>query len=204
MRSRFALPLVLAVPGLGLAGAGLLHPPGLTYATSERWFVLHVAGIVFFPLVGVALALLVGLRNDPSAWLVRLTAFVYATFYSALDVVSGVGAGYLTHEAGPGPRPPEVQVLYSIGEPLGEVGSFALLACGLAITVDQVRRHGLIALFAVLLVVGAWLVHTDHIFSPNGVLGMSLLGVTTGAVATLEKLAGSRTQPSARSERHSG
>ncbi len=79
-----------------LAVAGLFHPHHLTYDTSTRWWTLHVPGLLVFPLVGLALAALVGGRRDPVAWAVRLTAYVYATFYSALDVVSGIGAGYVT------------------------------------------------------------------------------------------------------------
>ena len=81
-----------------------------------------------FPLVGVALAALVRGRTDPVAWAVRLAAYVYATFYTALDVISGVAAGYVTHELGPGvPRPEAVSLLFRIGTPLGEIGSWALL-----------------------------------------------------------------------------
>ena len=185
MDSRVRLAITLALPGLSLAVAGLFHPHSLSYDTAGTWFGLHVPGLLFFPLVGAALAVLVRGRRDPLAWAVRLTAYVYATFYSALDVISGIAAGYVTRELGPGvPRPDEVRLLFRIGTPLGEIGSVALLVCCALITLDLVRRHELAgAGLGVVLVAGAWLVHADHIFAPTGVVGMTLLGLGSAGVA---------------------
>lgn len=188
--------LLPALPALALAGAGLLHPHHLTYDTSQRWFLLHLAGVLVFPLVGLALASLVRGRRDAVAWVVRLTAYVYATFYTALDVISGLAAGYVTRELGPGvPRPDEVRLLFRIGTPLGEVGSLALLACCAVLAGDTLRRRGWAGLPSLLLVPGAWLVHTDHIFSPLGVLGMVLIGV--GTTQVVEKSVGLSTRSGA-------
>ncbi len=184
MRTRAAVAVGLALPGLSLAVAGLFHPHGLHYPTSQRWLVLHLLGLVVFPLVGVALVVLVRGRGDTLSWLVRLAAYVYAVFYSALDVLGGIGAAYVVREAGPGvPRPDVVPVLYEIGDALGSIGSFALIACGLALTVDQVRSYGLAGVPVLAAVPGAWLVHTDHIFAPSGVIGMALVGAATGVAA---------------------
>ncbi|WP_341925877.1 hypothetical protein [Nocardioides psychrotolerans] len=206
MRQPRVLGLLVAVPALSLAVAGLFHPHSLDADTAQRWFGLHVAGLLVFPLVGVALAALVRGRRDPVAWVVRVAAYVYATFYTALDVVSGMAAGYVTRELGPGvPRPDEVRLLFRIGTPIGEVGSWALLVCVVVLTVDLLARHRVAALPALLLVPGAWLVHTDHIFSPLGVAGMALIGVGCGAlVATRPELVAVVVQPSAYDERHSG
>ena len=184
---RLGLPLLLALPALSLAVAGLFHPHHLSYDTSWRWFSLHLPGLLAFPLVGVALAALVRLRTDPLAWGIRVAAYVYATFYTALDVISGVAAGYVTHELGPGvPRPEAVSLLFRIGTPLGEVGSWALLATCLLVVVDQVRRHGAAGSVALVLLPGAWLVHIGHIFAPEGVAGMALIAVGTAAVALVD------------------
>ena len=177
-------PVLLALPALALAAAGLLHPHHLTFDTSWRWFTLHVAGLVVFPLVGWALAELVVGRRDPLAWLVRLAAYTYATFYTALDVVSGLAAGWVTHQLGPGvPRPEAVSQLFRVGTPLGRVGEWALLLVVLALVVDRlVRRRADAATWAVgavTLVPGAWLVHVGHIFASEGVAGMALLGAGT-------------------------
>jgi hypothetical protein len=173
---------LLAAPALVLALAGLFHPHHLTYDTSYRWFTLHIAGLLVFPLVGLALASLVRGRTDAVAWAVRITAYVYATFYSALDVISGIAAGYVTHELGAGvPRPDEVRLLFRIGTPLGEIGSGALIACASVLVFDQLARHR--AWPVVALVPGAVLVHVDHIFSPYGVVGMALVAAGTAGAS---------------------
>lgn len=182
--SPYVRPLLLGFPALALAVAGLFHPHGLSYETATLWFGLHVPGLLFFPLVGVSLILLVQGRTDPASWFVRVGAYVYATFYSALDVISGIAAGWVTRELGPGvPRPDEVRLLFRIGTPLGEIGSIALLATVAVLVVDQLARRGRAAVLGVLLLPGAWLVHQGHIFSPTGVAGMALLAVGTAALA---------------------
>ncbi len=184
---RHGLPVLLALPALALAVAGLFHPHHLDYETSQRWFGLHLPGLLAFPLVGVALAALVRARTDALAWAIRLAAYLYATFYTALDVISGIAAGYVTHELGPGvARPPAVSLLFRIGTPLGEIGSWALLVCCLLIVVDQVIRNRALGAVAVILLPGAWLVHVGHIFAPEGVAGMALIALGTAAVASVE------------------
>lgn len=184
MRSRLVLSVVLALPALSLAGAGFFHPHGLTYETSAVWSGLHVPGLVAFPLVGASLAWLVRGRNDASAWVIRLSALTYAAFYTALDVVNGIAAGYVTHRLGPGvPRPDEVRYLFDIGRPLGDIGEWGLVVCCAAVAVDQVRRHRWAGAPAVALVLGAWFVRGDHIFTPVGVVGMALVGVVSGYLA---------------------
>jgi len=186
-RSEALTGVAFGLPGLGLALVGVFHPHGLSYDSAQRWFLLHVAGLVVFPLVGVALAALMGRRRDVLAWAVRVTAYLYATFYSALDVISGIAAGYVTRELGPGqPRPDEVRLLFRIGSPLGEIGSWALLGCCALAAGDQLRRHGVAAFPGLVLVPGAWLVHVDHIFAPAGVTGMGLIGLGTAWLAVLE------------------
>jgi hypothetical protein len=121
--------------------------------------------------------------GDPVAWLVRVTAYVYASFYTALDVVNGIAAGWVTHQLGPGvPRPREVSLLFQVGTPLGRIGSVALIVCCLLVTARAVRRER--AWGALLLVPGAVLVHIGHIFAPPGVVGMVLLGIGTFLAAS--------------------
>ena len=176
--------VLFALPGLTLAVAGLFHPHSLSHASAPRWTLLHVAGLFVFPLVAVALVALVRGRRDVVAGLVALTAYVYATAYSALDVISGIGAGYVTWRLGEGAaRPDEVRYLFSIGGRIGDVGSWALVACTVVVVVDALRRRGLPAVPGVALVPGAVLVHVGHIFAPTGVAGMTLIGVATGYLA---------------------
>lgn len=178
------MPVLLALPGLALGISGLLHPHTLVPDTAERWYVLHLAGLLVFPLVGVAFMVLVRGRNDPTAWVVRATAFGYATFYTALDVIYGVAAGDVTRGMADGyRRSADFSEMLRVAVDLGEIGSWSLLACGVALTVDQVRRHGLLGAPVLAVPVGAWLVHSDHIFAPSGVVGMLLIGVATGWAA---------------------
>ena len=105
-----------------------------------------------------------------------MTAYVYATFYTALDVISGIGAGYVTHGSGRTCRArTRSALMFRIGTPLGEVGSWALLACCVCWWSTS-RPRGAASLRWSLLVPGAWLVHIGHIFAPEGVAGMTLLG----------------------------
>lgn len=178
----------LALPGVALAAAGALHPAHLTAATAPRWTMLHVAGLFIFPLLGVALARLVGLRPDPLAWLVRLAAYGYATAYTALDVLDGIGAGYVTWRLGEGePRPQALNSVFAIGGRLGHVGAWCLVVTAILVSLDVlVRRLDLAAIAAsVSLVVGALLVRWDHIFVPWGALGMLLVGLGTAGVGLL-------------------
>jgi hypothetical protein len=179
------MPVVLALPGISLGVSGLFHPHHLAADTAERWYVLHLVGLLVFPLVGVALMALVRGRGDLLAWVVRLTAFVYATFYTALDVIYGVAAGDVTRQMGADyQRSADFTAMLQVGVHLGEVGSWSLLACGVALLVDQlVPRPALSALPALALPVGAWLVHVGHIFAPTGVVGMLLIGCATGLLA---------------------
>jgi len=185
-RSDALTAIAFGLPGLALAVAGLFHPHSLTYHSAQQWFLLHITGLAVFPLVGVALGALMGRRRDVLAWTVRVTAYVYATFYSALDVISGIAAGYVTRELGAGtPRPDEVRLLFRIGSPLGEIGSWALLACCAVTAADQLHCRGLVALPGLVLVPGAWLVHIDHIFAPQGAIGMGMIGLGTAWLAVL-------------------
>ena len=178
----------LASPGVALGLAGLFHPHHLSYATSQWWWLLHAVGLFVFPLVGVAFMALVRGRGDAVAWLVFVGSYVYATAYTALDVINGVAAGYVTHRLGPGvPRPHEVALLFRVGTPLGMVGSVALMLVALVLVVDAAVRLRLAALPAVVLLPGAVLVHLHHIFAPQGAAGMALIGLATGWLAYVDR-----------------
>ncbi|QWC84800.1 hypothetical protein KLP28_14760 [Nocardioidaceae bacterium] len=196
---RRLLVALFALPGLAMAGGAVLHPSppnAFRPETAELWFQLHVVGILGFPLVGVALIALyhrhlLGPADPEGGWLARwavrgvvgVTGYVYATFYTALDVLAGVGNGYvLMRKEDTGDRE-EIGLIFSIGDQLGYVGSWALMICVLVVAVDHLVRHRLRAVGGLLLLPGAYLVHTDHIFSPLGLVGMLLLGAGTASLA---------------------
>ena len=96
----------------------------------------------------------------------------------------GDAAGYVTNRVGPGvPRPDEIRYLFDIGRPLGDIGEWGLIACCLAVTADQVVRHRLWGAPAAAMVLGAWFVRGDHIFTPIGVVGMAIIGVVSAYLA---------------------
>jgi hypothetical protein len=209
MGRRGTTTLLAALPALVLTVAGLFHPHSLTTATADTWFRLHLVAMFVFPLVGIGLVVGLAGRRDPVAWLVRLAAFGYAVAYTALDVISGVTAGYVTSRLPDGtPRPEEVSLIFGIGTPVGELGSWALLVATSLLLLDGLRRLGPRAVALVVLPVGAWLVHVDHIFAPEGVVGMALIGVGTALVTWWShddtRLTGAERQPIRSDGRHSG
>ncbi|WP_139980835.1 hypothetical protein [Nocardioides litoris] len=185
MSPRLLPAVVLAVPGVGLGAAGLFHPHRLLPANADQWYVVHLGGLVLFPLVGVALALLVRGRVDPLAWLVRVGAFGWAVFYTSLDVVYGVVAGRVTAQMEDGyQRSADFTLMLRTAEDLGRVGSWSLIATAVVLVVDTTLRRGpAVAALALPMVLGGYLVHADHIFSPQGALGAALVGLSTGALA---------------------
>lgn len=173
--------VLAALPGVSLGIAGYFHPEHLTHATSGTWWALHVPGLFAFPLVGVALMALFRGRRDPVAAVAVVAAFIYATAYTALDVINGIGAGFVTSRLGAqAPRPDEVRSLFAIGGPIGEVGSYALILAAVVVALDALVSQRVQALPGLLLVPGALLVHLDHIFFPLGALGVTLVGLGTG------------------------
>jgi hypothetical protein len=51
------------------------------------------------------------------------------------------------------------------------------------VALDALARRRARAVPGLLLIPGAWMVHTDHIFWPVGALGIGLVGVGTGWLA---------------------
>lgn len=188
---------LLAAPGVLLGVVGATHPPGLNPETAQHWYLMHVAGVLVFPLVGVALAWLVRGRRDLLAVGVVLSAYVYATFYTALDVISGIGNGYVTDQLGADavPRPAAISLAFRIGTMLGDVGAWSLFLGAVLLTIDMVRRQAVgvsVVLPAVLLLLGSWFLRDEHIFWPWGVLSCFAIGLGTGWLGILGRSASER------------
>ncbi|NUR08917.1 MAG: hypothetical protein HOQ22_14920 [Nocardioidaceae bacterium] len=182
-----ARAVLYAAPGVLLALTGLFHPAVLTYPTSGRWTVVHAIGLFLVPLVGVALAEMVWNDRSPLARTVVLGSFVYATGYTALDALEGVGAGYVTYRLGPGAaRSPAVDYLVDIGNALGSLGVLGLLAATIAMAALAGRRGGMRALAPAALLVVASLSFLDSHFDPwRGVLTVLAIGIATGWLALI-------------------
>ena len=61
----------------------------------NRWLVVHVAQLILFGLMGLALYLLVEGSGGPGAAICRVSAGVFVLFYGAFDVLAGIAPGIL-------------------------------------------------------------------------------------------------------------
>ena len=170
---------VLAVPPLVLAVAGVTHPMELTAATAHHWLVMHVVLVPVFPLLGVAVWVLLAGDDGVLAWLARGSAFVYAAFYGALDAVNGVAAGVLVARTAVGDADDPTAALrpmLRLGNDLGWVGSSAFLAAVLLTVVVLLRRPGRRPWLGAVVAVAASVSFLDsHVYWPRGVVTMVLL-----------------------------
>lgn len=179
---RAAFVAVVAAPGLLLAVAGLFHPRALAPSTAPLWWQLHVVLLPLFPLLAVALWLLLRGEPGPVAWAARVAAYGYAAFYTALDVLAGIGAGYLVDREQGGSQ--EANDLRALGNDLGMIGSWAFLGAVLLAGVVLVRRDGRAALpGAAILVAGAAGFLHGHIYWPSGGPAVLGIGIGCGALA---------------------
>ncbi len=190
MRSRWLEAGLYAAPGVLLGISGLAHPMHLNPSTAHRWFALHLTGLFVVPLIGLAVALLMHGRRDVLAVLAVVGAYLFATLYTALDVISGIGNGYVTDHLGAGavPRPAALGLAFHIGSRLGYVGAWALFVAAVVVGADAVRRLGVKAVVpALLLLVGAFFLRGQHIFPPWGVLSCIAIGLGTGGLAWVNR-----------------
>ena len=180
--TRWLAVTIAATPGLLLAVLGLFHPAQLTPASAQAWWQLHVVLLPVFPLLGGVLVFLV--RGEPGAcaWLARAAAYVFATFYTGLDTLAGIGAG-LAVATQPGGSPVALDLIV-VGDHLGLVGVTGFLLAALTTALVLLRRDGIAAAPGAVLLVGAAVVFLhSHIFWPVGGLAMLAVGIGCGLLA---------------------
>jgi hypothetical protein len=187
---RWVRVLVVAGPAVVLAGLGLTHPQELTAASASWWTTLHVILLPIFPLLAVSLWLLLRGVPGPVAWVARIAAYGYATFYTVTDVLAGIGAGELTQfnaARGVPERTVEVDRLFGVANDLGGIGTWYFAAACAATALAVVLRVGRRALpgAAVLLVAGVLFTGGWHIYWPAGVVTMLVLAVGLGLLAVV-------------------
>jgi hypothetical protein len=92
--------LVVGAP-LSLAILELFHPHAndLLKVDVQTWLVVHYLQILLFPLVAVAMVVLVRGRRDIAAALCRVGAFIFGASYIAFDTAAGVVTGILVKAA---------------------------------------------------------------------------------------------------------
>jgi hypothetical protein len=187
---RWVRVVVVAGPAVVLAGLGLTHPQELTATSAPWWTTLHLLLLPIFPLLAVSLWLLLRGVPGPVAWVARIAAYGYATFYSVIDVVVGIGAGELTQfnaARGLPERTVEVDRLIGVGNDVGAVGVWCFLVACVATALAVVLRVGRRALpgALVLLVAGVLFTGGWHIYWPAGVVTMLVLAVGFGLLAVV-------------------
>ncbi len=168
--------LLVALPGLALAAVGAwVHPTFLDPTTARAWWTVHVYLIPVFPLIALALWFLLRGVRGPVAGAARIAAYGFATLYTALDVLSGIGAG-LVVEAGSGELAGR---MFAVGDPLGHAGVWLLMGAGVLTGLALLPRDGLRVLpGAAVLALACLPFRTAHIFHPTGVY--AVLGVAAG------------------------
>lgn len=183
--TRWVRVVGVAVPGLVLAGFGLMHPAFLAPSTAAAWWQLHVWLIPLFPLLAVALGVLLRGERGVLAWGARIAAYGYATFYTCLDVLAGIGAGLVVDVQQRSSQ--AVNRLFDVADQLGAAGVWCFLAASVLAGIVLVRRDGVRAVPGALVLVGAGIPFLHgHIFYPEGVLAM--VGIAVGCAL----LAGAR------------
>jgi hypothetical protein len=168
------LSLAVAVPPLALALVGLSHPTDLDAGSAVYWRDLHIGILPVFPLLGFAPWIVVRGHSRWLSWSAGVLGFVYAAFYTSLDVLAGIGAGGLEHAG----MHESTGVVFGLADALGLVGSVAFVAACVLAGVVAIRMRGLAALPGALLVAaGSLLFLYRHIFFPVGVAGQLCLAV---------------------------
>ena len=166
--------LAIVVPTLALAIVGVTHPTTLNDASALYWRDLHIGILAVFPLLGFIPWLIVRGRNAVVSWVAGVLGFLYAAFYTGLDVLAGIGAGGLQHAG----MDMAKGTVYELGDQLGLVGSIFLLAGVLVAGGFTMVTSGPRAIpGTVIIAIGAVLFLTRHIFFPYGVLGQLCLAV---------------------------
>jgi hypothetical protein len=176
-RSSWSQAVAVAVPGLLLAGFGVVHPDGLHAGNAQWWVTLHVLLLPMFPLLAAAQWFLLAPAPRLLRWSGRLATYGYAAFYTGLDAVAGIAAG--TVEEASGGTSPLVGRLFEVGDMLGYVGAWCFLVSSVCIVAGRARYAGWhVAPGALLLLLASFSFLDSHLFSPRGVYTMA--GIAAG------------------------
>ena len=178
---RLLLYAAVTLPPLALAIIGVTHPQHLTMASALYWRNLHVITLPIFPLLGFAPWLIVRFRHSLALnWAAGILGFVFAVFYTGLDVLAGIGAGGLKLDS----MGMATGTVFGLGDSLGKIGAIALIVAVLLAGIVSILSAGARAIpGSALVLAGSILLWRNHIFFPFGVLGQVLLGA--GWVALL-------------------
>ncbi len=179
--SRTGLVLAVAAPGVLIATIGIFHPAHLTDASAQRWLDMHVLLLPLFPLMALGPWLVARQVSAVAGWVALALGYVFAMFYTALDLLAGAGAGALKLIGST-----ELNTLFGLGNDLGFVGVWAHLAVAVLVSVLVMARAGRRALVGSVLVVGGSISFLDsHIYWPVGVFTVFALAAGWAALAAV-------------------
>lgn len=192
MDHRARLLAAVTVPPLVTAAVGLMHPPTLTVEAAHHWQMMHTILLPVFPLLALGPWLVARRSSRAAGVVVGVLAFVYACFYTSLDVIAGIAAGAVKHDGGVG-----LGTLFRVADDLGDVGSYAYFAASALALAVVARDVGLVRTTpgAVLVTAGAVMFWQEHVYRPWGVLAMVLLAAGWGWLALQEQARTRRATP---------
>lgn len=184
MDHRTRLIVAATLPPLLIAAVGLTHPPRLTFESAHHWQMMHTVLLPVFPLLALGPWLVARRSSRIGGVVVGVLAFVYACFYTSLDVIAGIAAGAVKHDGGVG-----LGTLFRVAGDLGDVGSYAYFAASAVAIGLAAREVGLVraAPGAVLVAVGAVMFWQEHVYRPWGVTAMVLLAAGWGWLALQDR-----------------
>lgn len=171
--TRVRLVALVGAPALFALLLGLTHPLDLDASTADYWRNLHIVMLPVFPLIGAAPWLIArgGSAGRPVRLLAALGGYTFATFYTALDVLAGIGGGTLVAAGTPDVTGP----VFRIADALAAVGVVGLVIGAVAATIAAVQTVGYRAAPGGLLAaVGSALILPGHIWFPVGSLALAL------------------------------
>ena len=168
----------------------LFHPGGegdQIYLDAQdvvtRFLVVHIGMMLFVPMMAVVVYLLLRGVEGTAAWVSRIALVPFVVFYSAWEVLQGIGVGILVNElngfpqAGPALREDLVQdfaehVLIGPFSVFGTIGSLGLIVAAIAAGIALYRHAGAPISVPVLLAISGLLI-TVHP-PPYGPIGLAL------------------------------
>jgi hypothetical protein len=198
--------------GVPLAWAVLLlfHPDGAgdqiyldVQDNVTRFLVVHIGMVLFIPLMAVVIYLLLRGVEGTAAWVSRIALVPFVVFYSAWEVLQGIGVGILANELKGLPETSEAlraELVQDFAEhpligPFGvfvSLGSMGLIVAAIAAGVALYRHAGAPVSVAVLLGISGFLI-TVHP-PPYGPIGLVIFVVAV-VILIRSRSAGPATAP---------
>jgi hypothetical protein len=183
------LAFLIAVPLLW-AILLLFHPGGTgdeiyldVQDNVARFLVVHIGMMIFIPLMGVVVYLLLRGVEGTAAWVSRIALVFFVVFYSAWEVLQGIGVGILANELNGLPQVEQAlreEVVQDFAEHVligpfgvfGSIGSMGLIVAAIAAGIALYRQAGAPVSVPILLAVSGVLI-TVHP-PPYGPTGLAL------------------------------